>query len=274
MRPVVLYRYGDMEASELEAARRHFTTFSPRTALQRDDFVIGRYSVLPFFKHGIQADCDYIGATLINNFHQHCYVADLRNWVEDLRELTPKTWYRLEDIDEPGPYVLKGKTNSRKFDWRSHMFAKDHAAANEVYWRLATDGLIGGEKQDIYIRKYIPLKQHLVGINGLPISHEFRAFCAFGKLITGAFYWSNYFDEIPSTPQFSDVPLEFIDEVLRRVGDQIPFVAIDFAQDAAGNWWVIELNDGQMSGLSMNDPEVLYGGLRRLVDQHLATLGK
>ena len=269
MRPVVLYRMEDMEPPEWKAAKRHFTVFHQRTALQKDDFVVGRYSVLPFFKHGIQADCDYVGARLINNFHQHCYVADLRNWVEDLAEYTPKTWFRLEDIDEEGPYVLKGKTNSRKFDWNTHMFAKDRAAAGEVYWRLATDGLIGGEKQDIYIRKYIPLRKHLDGMNGLPVSHEFRFFAAFGSVICGAFYWSNYVDDLPITPSIIDVPHYFVADVLERIGDQIPFVCIDIAQDTLGKWWVIELNDGQMSGLSENDPEELYAGLRTLIDERL-----
>lgn len=269
MRPVVLYRPGDMDARELQAAQRHFTTFYQRTALQKDDFVVGRYSVLPFFKHGIQADVDFIGARLINDYHEHCYVADLRNWAEDMPGLTPKTWYRMEDIDEPGPYVLKGKTNSRKFDWKTHMFAKDREEVDKVYWRLATDGLIGGEQQDIYIRKYVPLRKHLDGLNGLPISHEFRFFAAFGEVICGAFYWSNYIDDLPQRPTISDVPAEFVNEVLRLIGDRIPFVVIDIAQGEDGRWWVIELNDGQMSGLSENDPEVLYAGLRRLVDMHI-----
>lgn len=266
MRPVVLYRPEDMDERELRAARQYFTAFHQRTALRKFDFVVGRYSVLPFFKYGIQADVDFVGAELINNFHQHCYVADMRNWVEDLGELTPRTWYRMEDIDQPGPYVLKGKTNSRKFDWKTHMYAADLAAAKDVYWRLATDGLIGGEQQDIYIRKYIPLKKHLDGMNGLPVSHEFRFFAAFGRVICGAFYWSNYVDDLPQRPTISDVPSEFVQGVVEKICDKVPFVVIDVAQGEDGRWWVIELNDGQMSGLSENDPEALYSGLRNLID--------
>jgi hypothetical protein len=267
MRPVVLYRHEDMEARELEAAQRHFTAFHQRTALQKDDFVVGRYSVLPFFKHGIQADVDFIGARLINDWHQHCYVADLRNWVEDIRELTPKTWYRLEDVDEPGPFVLKGKTNSRKFDWKTHMHAPDMEAAHKVYWRLATDGLIGGEQQEIYIRKFVPLKKHFEGLNGLPISHEFRFFCAFGRVICGGFYWSNYVDELPQRPTISEEAVRLVEETLRRIDGKVTFVVIDVAQAETGEWLVIELNDGQMSGLSENDPEALYAGLRAAIDQ-------
>ncbi len=269
MRPVVLYRPGDMEEPELKAARKHFTTFHQRTALQRNDFVVGRYSVLPFFKDGIQADCDYIGAELINNFRQHNYLADMRNWVEDLRELTPKTWYRLEDIDEEGPYVLKGKTNSRKFDWKTHMFAQDREEAGKVFWRLATDGLIGGEKQDIYIRKYVPLRKLMDGMNGLPVSAEFRFFTAFRKVICGGFYWSNYVDDLPQVPTISDVPAGFVESVLERIGSQADFVVVDVGLKPDGEPIVVELNDGQMSGLSNNDPEELYAGLRIVVDEKL-----
>lgn len=268
MRPVVLFRPVDMDDQERSASALHFPTFRERTALQKDDFVVGRYSVLPYFE-AIQADVDYVGAKLINNIKQHRYVADLRNWVEDIRELTPKTWYRLEDIDEDGPYVLKGKTNSRKFDWRTHMFAKDREAAGEVAWKLQTDGLIGGGLQDVYIRKFVPLKTFMTGLNDLPIANEFRIFVAFGQVLCGAYYWSNYVDDLPQAPSIDEVPKDFVAEVLRRVGNKINFYAVDVAQKEDGSWLVVELNDGQMSGLSENDPMILYSRLRDVIDRQL-----
>lgn len=271
MKPVVLFRESIMEEPELRAAESVFLTFRERTKLAKNDLVIGRYSVLPYYQE-LQNDVDHVGARLINNLKQHRYIADLRNWVEDLRELTPKTWYRLEEVDEEGPYVLKGKTNSRKFDWKTHMFAADRKAAGEVHWRLSTDGLIGGEHQDIYVRKFVPLKTLLIGINNLPVSVEFRFFCAYGEVICGAFYWSNYVDDLPEVPNVDLVPREFLREVLRRIGDRAPFVVVDVAQTATGEWIVVELNDGQMSGLSENDPLLLYRGLLRvLMEQGIVT---
>lgn len=272
MRPVVLFRpgQGDMDEQELEWARQHFTCFRERTALQENDFVVGRYSVLPFFE-SIQADVDYVGAKLINDRRQHNYAADLRNWVEDLRELTPKTWYRLSDVDEEGPYVLKGKTNSRKFDWKTHMFAKDRRVASEVEWRLQTDGLIGQGFQDIYIRKFVPLKTFMYGLNDLPVTNEFRIFVAFGEVLCGAYYWSNYVDDLPKVPDFAEVPQAFVAEVIRRIGSKINFYAVDIGQKADGDWIVIEVNDGQMSGLSENKPELLYSRLREVIDRNIGT---
>jgi hypothetical protein len=266
MRPVVLFRAGrdTMDEDELRIVQEHFTCFRERAAIQKDHFVIGRYSCLPFFEE-LQAEIDYVGAAIINNVNQHRYVADLCNWAEDLRELTPKTWYRLEDIDEEGPYVLKGKTNSRKFDWKTHCYAKDRKTAGDVHWRLSTDGLIGMGQQDIYIRKYVPLKTLLIGLNDLPIANEFRIFVAFGEVLCGAYYWSNYVDDLPEVPSVDQVPKGLIAEAIQRIGNRVNFYALDVAQKADGGWIVIEINDGQQSGLSENEPELLYSNLKRVL---------
>jgi hypothetical protein len=255
MRPVVLFRPVDMDDDELSACKKQFPTFRERTAIQPDDLVICRYSCLPFFE-AIQADVDYVGAKLINNYREHNYIADIRNWVEDLKDLTPKTWYRLEDIDEEGPYVLKGKTNSRKADWSNMMYAKDLHAAREVYWKLSTDGLIG--HQEICIRKFVPLHTYITGLNGIPVTKEFRFFCLYGQILCGAFYWSNYVDDLPSEPKPEPKHYEFVQKILDRVKHRTNFVVIDIAETAAGDEIVVELNDAQMSGLSMNDPNKLY----------------
>jgi hypothetical protein len=57
--------------------------------------------------------------------------------------------------------------------------------------------------------------------------------------------------------------VELIQEVIRRVGSKATFYVVDtaFKQDD-GSPIVIELNDGQMSGLSANDPKVLYRSLK------------
>ncbi len=140
MRKIILLRSADASDAEALAARRHFPLTENRTAIWPDDLVIARYSALPFYRE-LEADLAHIGAKLINSYHQHMYVADMRNWAEDLREVTPQTWYRLEDIpsSEVGPFVVKGQTNSRKADWNTLMYAADRAAAADVVWRLSKD---------------------------------------------------------------------------------------------------------------------------------------
>jgi hypothetical protein len=60
------------------------------------------------------------------------------------------------------------------------------------------------------------------------------------------------------------VPQEFIQKVIDRVKDKVNFFVMDIAKTQSGDWIVVELNDGQMSGLSENDPNVLYKNLKHL----------
>ena len=66
MRIVLFYRAFDMESGELEAARTAgFRCVSSRMQIEKGDFVVGRYSVLPFFRETAD-DIEYVGAKLIN----------------------------------------------------------------------------------------------------------------------------------------------------------------------------------------------------------------
>ena len=259
MRPVILYRNSlSLKEDEREreaAAAAGFTVLNKRAEVQKDDFVVGRYSCVPFYRE-FAADIEYVGATLINSVSQHNYIADLQNWVVDLREMTPETWSRLEDLPDEGSFVLKGSTNSRKHDWDTMMFAKDKRAAIEVHSRLCADGLIG--YQDIFIRRYEPLTTYMVGIKNLPITKEFRFFVYKGQIVSGGYYWSSHVDELETIPSPSEVPEAFLQEAISRIGNSATFYTIDVAQKINGEWIVIELNDGQQAGPSENDIDVLY----------------
>lgn len=263
MTPVVLYRGGRecMDGDELEAAQAHFPCITSRMAAAPSQLVIGRYSVLPFYRE-LEQDVRSVGARLINTYEQHLYAADLRNWVADLGALTPATWGSLADLPAQGPFVLKGETNSKKFQWKTHMFARDRREAGEVYDRLCEDGLIS--QQHIYIRQFVPLVTYFEDVVGLPVTKEFRFFVHQGELLAGGYYWSSHIDVLREKgidPRPEEVPRAFLEEVRRRVGRKIAFYALDVAETAAGDWLVIELNDGQMSGLSMVDPKELYENL-------------
>lgn len=252
-----------MDDLELQAAQRHFVTFSSRTSIGGNELVIGRYSVLPYYKE-LETDIGYKGAKLINSHQQHRYVADLWNYVDDLNELTFKTWNvkDLGAVPSGIPLVLKGETNSRKDLWKTHMYAKDKKDAVEVYLNLSRDNLIG--QQEIYVREYVPLVKLIDDPYGAPVTLEFRFFVAYGEVVSSGFYWSSHVDELESVPSPSQVPQEFIQKVIDRVKDKVNFFVMDVAKTQSGDWIVVELNDGQMSGLSENDPNVLYKNLKYL----------
>ena len=265
MRHVILYRAIDTSKEELAAIKAAgFFCTSMRPDIKKDDLVIGRYSVYPYYADQ-EKEFKYVGARLINTHNQHLYIADLMNWVDDLGELTPQTWYRLQDIPDDGPFVLKGATNSKKDSWKTHMFAANKAEAIKVHSRLSEDGLIG--YQHIYTRRFIPLVEYAKSISGCPISKEFRFFVCYGEILCGDFYWSNFSGEIVK-PSVDEVPKDFLNEVVRRIGNKVPFYAVDVAQTKAGNWIVIELNDGQMSGTSDIDNDVLYTRLKTVLNRH------
>jgi hypothetical protein len=261
MKPIILFRESLAEHEELEAAARYFPVVTRRTAVPADSLVIPRYSALPFNKE-LEDDIRTLGSKLINTHSAHLYVADLQNWYPQLEEYTPKTWFRLDQIPEKGPFVLKGATNSKKNQWKTSMFAENKKEAIEVFLRLSDDGYLGYQR--IYIREYIPLNKlcNPVSYYSAPVCEEYRFFVLNGEILAKGFYWEQYIDVIDPTkinPDF--VPKNFLDEVIDRIKDSIPFFVVDVARTAEGKWIVIELNDGQMSGLSAINPDDLYASL-------------
>lgn len=264
-RHVVMYRESLLDDGELAAIKENFEhTTQTRMDIREGDLVIGRCCMVPFYKE-VARDIELAGGRCINSYKQHMYVADLNNYVEDLKEFTPRTWDDLSRIPRDiGPLVLKGETNSKKHAWATHMFAPDWQSAGDVYARLTQDGLIGDQK--IYIREYVPLVKLGESIGGCPISKEFRIFVYDEEPIAAGFYWHAFEDDViaqgNSIPDTTEIPERFVEDVLIRVGRKVPFYVIDVAQGVDGRWWVIELNDGQQSGLSANDPRKLYANLK------------
>lgn len=270
MRHVILYRkcnYPSEDDLEIEALQKDgFIYLKSRTQVQPGDLVIARFSCVPFYSE-LEADLNHLDARLINSYSQHKYIADLKEYVSDLQELTPETWDKFENVPDEGPYVLKGATNSKKFFWSTLMYAENKKRAIEIYGLLSRDSMIGD--QEIYIRKYIPLKTYMIGLQGLPITEEYRFFIYKSAILCGAFYWSSHIEEIEEAgfhPNADEVPKEFLDEILKRVGSKTNFYVVDVARTATGEWICLELNDGQMSGLSMNDPNILYSRLKEVLN--------
>lgn len=264
MNPVILFRRSlnsrAEEEREIAAAQQAgLPVIFKRTDIERGQLVVGRYSVLPYYRE-LAEDVAKLGGTLINSYSDHRFIADLSNWYEVLGPgLTPRTWTRLEELPEVGPFVLKGETNSRKDRWATHMYATTRRDAIAVACRLREDGLLSS--QAIYVRQFLRLKQLAVGLCGMPVANEYRFFCLDNKILASAFYWSTHVDELGPKPTPS-AAIAFVDEiVLPRLVDQTRFVVVDVAEDESGRFWVIELNDGQMSGLAENDPVTLYGAL-------------
>jgi len=233
---VILYRKSIMEAAELDAAEHHFDCVDSVLDIPEGAIVVARYSVLPFYKE-VERDILKRKAHLLNTHSQHLFVADLGNYTELLDELTPRT-YLLEDTPENGgPFVVKGETNSKRNLWKTHMFATNKREAVQVACRLMEDSLIG--QQRIYVRDFISLDTFGVGLDGVPISREFRFFVLDGKVLCGAYYWANHVDFLKeqdvAIPQASEVPQEFLSRVTSTIGDSVRFYVVDVASGSLSN---------------------------------------
>lgn len=262
----MLFRSSLAEENELLTASNYFNIIESRSRAQVGNLVVARYSALPYYDE-LEKDLLYINVKLINSFKQHRYIADLKNWYLDLEDLTPKTWFRPEDvpIHENGSFILKGETNSRKHLWNTHMFAENRDSISNVFCKLLDDSLIS--TQQIYVRKFEKLKTFTIGLHDLPITNEFRFFVCDGEILSGGFYWSDHVDELEEQPDLNQVPKEFLQKVTKRIGLNARFYVVDVGQKENGDWIVIELNDGQMSGLSCNNPDILYKNLNKILNK-------
>lgn len=274
--PLIVYRKGTGWTKEEEnAAKEYFTISSSRNHIFPKHLVIGRYSVLPFYKE-FERDVGLNGGCLINSYEQHRYIANIFDWYEDLKDYTPKTWRSVLSARTEGyedSFVIKGETNSQKFLWDTHMYCKDFTEVGRVLNNLLNDSLIG--QQSIALRQYVPLITYMKSLHGLPITKEFRIFVAYGNILCGAFYWASHYQDLLdkgiTPPDFEEVPKDFLNKIINLIGNKSNFYVIDVAQTKSGEWIVIELNDGQMSGLSMNNPEILYKNLRQAFKDNYRT---
>lgn len=259
MKTKILFRQDYTTEHELAVAKSWLDVTDSRVGIS-DTLVVGRYSVLPFYQE-IEKDLALQGSRLINSYEQHRYIANFE-YYQDIKDLTPETFFDLNEInDYAGPFVVKGKTNSRKFDWDNLMFAPTKRRACEIACELKKDSLM--QYQDIIYRKFVPLKVLEEGIHGLPFSNEWRFFCLGDEIISFGFYWT-ISEQVGTLTQEG---IDLVKEVIRRVKGRVNFFVVDVAEKKEGGWVVIEMNDGQMSGLSGNKAEILYENLENALSR-------
>jgi hypothetical protein len=268
-RLVCLFRSGLAEEGEYDIAAQHFRCVPRRSQCHSGDIVVGRYSVLPWYTD-LYRDLEEVGATLIQTPLQHQWIANM-DWAFDgsLRELTFPTWSGVfEAPRHEAPFVVKGRTNSKKQNWNELMFAETWEQASQIESLLMRDSLIG--EQGVVVRKYVPLTTYFEAIGGVPITKEFRVFVFGDTVLSAGYYWHAFEGDLKfyghEAPRVEEIPWDFVQQAIGRIrataASPPVFYVIDIAEDRTGRWWVVEINDGMMSGLSANRPEVLYPRLR------------
>lgn len=138
---------------------------------------------------------------------------------------------------------------------------KDYVKSEKHYWKEACFIPDAGnwEQAQSVIRRFIELrgKELNVGlvlrqfeqlkflanhsVSGMPLTIEFRLFFLYGKLIALYPYWTegDYAGHIPDTKGFENLARDV----------ESSFFTMDIALKDSGEWIVMELGDGQVSGL-------------------------
>ncbi len=261
MRAVILFRADSSLEQELHEASQFFKVIRLRTEVQEGDLVISRFASLPYPEE-LEKDIANLGGCLLNSARSHHYVADME-YLQDIGHLTFPTWFHAHEIPESirnKPFIVKGKTNSYKWQWNTKMWAANWKEAVRLGADLSSDEFIG--RQGVVYREYVPLETFEVGVNDLPFTNEWRVFIYKGHVVSFGYYWG-CLDSLEraeaAKASFEQHGLKLAKQAYALMASHVDFVAIDVARATDGKWWVVEVNDGCQSGLNETiNPTTFY----------------
>jgi len=263
--PRVLFRRDGHNRSEFGICSVFLPTIELRSSIDKNDKILCRYSCLPFYRE-LEKDIENIGSSMYVPCSHHNTLSKIPNWYNEFSDLTPKTWFYIDDIDEDTPLFIKGEINSRKDRFKTHCYAANKQEAVNVTDNLLMDTLI--QDQQMCYRKFEDFVTFEKSLSGIPVIEEYRFFIFNGKIIGSSFYWSSH-EEFASMTNPNRVPSAMLDEIHRRMSKLGPTIyVVDIARTVSketkfGNWMIIEFNDFQMSGLLLIYEFDFYSNLKK-----------
>ena len=146
------------------------------------------------------------------------------------------------------PVMIKDFVKSRKHEWADACFipsAADRDAVETVVGRFLE---IQGDdlNEGLVFREFVEFRP--VGVHprsGMPLTEEYRIFWLDARPIFWSAYWEAG-DYAGISP-----PLELFAETGAAVESR--FFSMDVARQIDGAWLIVELGDGQVSGLPRNE---------------------
>lgn len=210
------------------------------------------------------------GMLLVNDPDAYVHAHHLPGWYAALEGHTPRSvWLPAQgevamdevmDLLRPfgdGPVFLKDFVKSRKHEWTEACFipaASDRSSVERVVRRfleLQESDLAGG----LVFRAFVdlaPAGRHPK--SGMPLAREQRIFFLDGEPIASMRYWDEVEYASPVAPEVE------LSALARRVRSR--FISMDVAELLGGGHTIIEVGDGQVSGLPDHaDRQAFYQGL-------------
>ena len=203
------------------------------------------------------------GIILINSPEEYERYHLLPGWYDDFKNETAKSvWTTEKDLQDvidisknlSGSYIVKDYVKSRKHEWYDACYISDISKKDELakivgnFIERQDDDLVGG----VVLRQFVKLNS--IGHHeksGMPLSEEYRVFVFAGRIIAMDDYWREAGETC-----FTDEELEWIEQIASRVKSN--FVTVDIARKEDGSLIIMELGDGQVSGLQQIKAETVY----------------
>jgi hypothetical protein len=210
------------------------------------------------------------GVVLINDPDEYRHCHHLPESYPVIEGLTPRSVWLTGDLGldrivealapfGDAPIVVKDFVKSRKHEWVEACFipsAADREAVRRVVGRFLE--LRGGDlAEGLVFRKYVEFEP--IGLHpgsGMPLTEEYRVFWLDGVPIFGSPYRpeGSYSDSVPPIERFSGI----------AAAVRSRFFTMDLARRRDGGWMIVELGDGQVSGLTReSDAYGFYEALAR-----------
>ncbi|HET9954323.1 MAG TPA: ATP-grasp domain-containing protein [Polyangiaceae bacterium] len=165
-------------------------------------------------------------------------------WLRSTGAVDFRDIHELISVFDDGPLIVKDYVKSQKHYWHEACFiprASDRVAVERVVRNFLD--LQGSDlNEGLVFREFISLK--ILGSHprsGMPLAAEVRTFWYDAELILAHRYW----DEL--TAFDVELPVAHLETIAARVPSR--FFTMDVAMLENGRWLVVELGDGQVSGL-------------------------
>lgn len=209
------------------------------------------------------------GIRLIHSPEEYQRASELSGWYPLLEDITPRSCVFEERPSAAEvasqfafPLFVKGARQTSRHQ-RRLCIAESAADWESIMAAYASDTILSW--QPVVVREFVPLRP--VGQanrdgdhDRVPRSFEFRTFWWKGQLVGAGRYWWEGKTYSWTDEERRDA-LAIAQEAARRVN--VPFLVVDVAMTATGEWIVIECNDAQESGYAGIAPIGLW---QRIID--------